>query len=420
MSIRLTLKEQEELVNKNLRLVHHLVGKLGVAPSDYDDIVSIGTIGLIKAAASFDTSKGYKFATYAGRCINNEIFMHFRKANKDVNIASLEDILNTDKDGNELTLIELLEDPDSNFVEELGEREGVIKLISIILNLLEPRERLIMLYKMAGITQPVIAKKLGISQSYVSRLKEKLRGKVSEYITTTQQFKEVYTMAIVGDSYKISFFSKDVKNFNQIFGAFLKNLTSTEGLPDFKVICTKERIIIQVPAHPESFSFIAQIIQQIDDYSVIFVSDKDEETVEKHISQKSKSDESDNSINESKSNLDAKEEKIPEVEAIEMSETEVSTEPVGVEKKKIISDNLSTSLEVDKGALTNNNSSVGRGTQISQVREYMLSKATFTTKELRKQFPDVSAVTINNALMQAKNKGLITSIGRGEWETKKD
>lgn len=414
MSIRLDSKEQEELVTKNIRLVYHIVNKLYGDTGDYDEMVSIGTIGLIKAASTFDEAKGWKFATYATRCIRNEIFMYFRRDNKYANVISLDDSVATDKDGNELILADMLDDPNSNFEEEIAEREILLRYISIILNLLKPKERIVMLYKISNMNQDSISKILNLSQSYISRLESKLENKIKSHFTNQEQFKEVYTMSIVGDSYKISFSSKNVNNFNSIFARFLQNLTSAENLPDFKVSCNKERVIIQVPAHPESFSFIAQIIQQIDDYNLTFISDITTISADNNVSQKCRKDESKEVVEENKFNSDVK-----EVEAIE-SNVPGNMEVVIEEKNQIISDNLSTSIEVDKSSLTDIASNSKRGNKQRIVREYMLSKEAFSFKELKEHFPHIKAGTIAFAVNDAKNNGLIISTGRGKYATIKD
>ena len=411
MSERWSSEEQEKLVLENLGLVYYMVNKLGVAPNNYEDIVSIGTIGLIKAASTFEKSKNIKFATYAARCINNEIFMYFRKENKNANNLLMDDPIANDKDGNEITIGETIEDSSSNFMDTLAERDTIERLFNIILNFPKHREKLIILYMIAGMNQDYIGATLNVSQSYISRLEKKLKNEIESYFTTSQKFKEVYKMAIVGDSYRISFYSKDVKNFNMIFATFLKSLTSTETLPNFKVICSSERIIIQVPAHPESFSFIAQIIQEIDDYSVTFVSDKEPLLTEGNTSKKVKSDESEPSPNM---------EENATIQEVEEDNVQVSKETIDTEENQIISDNLSTSAEVDKPSLMDTDSTVKRGDHIKQVRVYMLSKDTFTVKELKIHFPNVPVPTINNAIVDAKNRGLITSIRRGEYTVKKD
>ena len=405
MGIRLSSKEQEELVLENQALVHHLIKKLNILPSDYDDMFSIGTIGLIKAATTFDKSKNSKFSTYACRCINNEFFMYFRKNKLHQNDISIDDPISTDSEGHTLTLSDILPNSDKDITEEIVEKEVVINFISIILNLLEPRERLIMLYKIAGTTQRCIGKKFNIAQSYISRLEKKINNKVKLYYTNKIQFKEVFSMAIVNDFYEISFSSEDIKDFNKIFATFLQNVASTNDLPDFRVTCNKTRIIIQVPAYPESFSFIAQIIQEIDNYSMEFVSNKNRTLASSNNLQTTEL----NNTNEHACAI--KDEKVDVIEenSVDATDSVRKYEEI-VEKSDIISDSKKT--ECENKSKKNN--------QVKQVRDYMLSLNSFTTKQLRQHFPNLASATINNALSLAKAKGLIKSVARGQYKVLKD
>lgn len=275
MSMKLS-SEKERLVLDNQSLVHYLVQKLGVTPIsvEYEDIVSIGTIGLVKAAITFDSSKNFSFSTYASRCINNEIFMYYRKANQYAKDISIDEPIRDDGESKEFTLGDTIEHSESNFVEKIVNREAFIQLISIVLNYLEKRNRIVMLYRIGNISQKHIAKMLNISRSYVSVIETRATRKIQQVVNQQVHYKEVFTMDITEETYRISFSSKDIRKFNKIFAIFLQNLTSAATLPDFKVNCNKERIVIQIPAHPESFSFIAQIIQEIEDFNMTFVSDK--------------------------------------------------------------------------------------------------------------------------------------------------
>ena len=403
MSMQLS-STQEELVLKNQRLVYHLVNKLRRASSncDYDDMVSEGTIGLIKAAATFDDSKKTKFSTYASRCIKNEILMYFRKENRHMYDISLNEPIAHDGKGNELTVGDKIPSPEKDFTERIEESEMFIKIISIILNLLEPRERLIMLYEIAGTPQKVIAENLNISQSYVARLEKKLNEEVKSYLTTTIQFKEVFKMDKKGDLYQISFVSKDVKHFSKIFATLLQNLTDTEELPDFKVECDRERIIILIPAYSKSFSFVAQIIQEIDNYSMTYVSKKNTLPANNTSSQKMKK----NDTNESK------EDEIGTIVKDSINTSSVE-EPKEIAGNSDIEDGVSDSTEVETS------STAKRSSKSKQVRDYMLSMDSFTVKELKQHFPGLTAGVINNVLTQAKGKRLITSISRGEYKVTK-
>lgn len=174
---------RNELIEHNLRLVAHIVKKYYNTGADQDDMISIGTIGLIKAISTFNTDKGIHLATYASRCIENEILMFFRNQKKTAQDVFISDPIDTDKDGNTLTLIDVIADK-SDIADEIDTKIKVEKLRVILPICLTERERLIieMRYGLCGreeLTQREIAKKLNISRSYVSRIEksalEKLR-----------------------------------------------------------------------------------------------------------------------------------------------------------------------------------------------------------------------------------------------------
>ncbi len=174
---------RNELIEHNLRLVAHIVKKYYNTGADQDDMISIGTIGLIKAVSTFNADKGIHLATYASRCIENEILMFFRNQKKTAQDVFISDPIDTDKDGNTLTLIDVIADK-SDIADEIDTKIKVEKLRVILPICLTERERLIieMRYGLCGreeLTQREIAKKLNISRSYVSRIEksalEKLR-----------------------------------------------------------------------------------------------------------------------------------------------------------------------------------------------------------------------------------------------------
>ena len=174
---------RNELIEHNLRLVAHIVKKYYNTGADQDDMISIGTIGLIKAVSTFNTDKGIHLATYASRCIENEILMFFRNQKKTAQDVFISDPIDTDKNGNTLTLIDVIADK-SDIADEIDTKIKVEKLRVILPVCLTERERLIieMRYGLCGreeLTQREIAKKLNISRSYVSRIEksalEKLR-----------------------------------------------------------------------------------------------------------------------------------------------------------------------------------------------------------------------------------------------------
>ena len=267
MDVRISSSEQEELVIKNQKLVPHIAKKYIKCYSDFEDLISVGKIGLAKAAATFDKSKGNKFSTYAALCIQNEILMFLRSERRQGNVVFLEEPIGTDKDGNEITLGETIADDEKDFREVLGDRDVIARTITSIINLLEPREKVIFLYRISGKTQSFIGEALKISRSYVSRYQDRINKKIESYFETNENFKKVFFMDIVENWYEISFSQNEIKDFNKIFARFLKKHSSLEKLSDFEVVSNKAWIRLIVPAVPESFSFIAQIIQSIYEYN---------------------------------------------------------------------------------------------------------------------------------------------------------
>ncbi len=171
------------LIEHNLRLVAHIVKKYGNTPYDCDDLVSIGTIGLIKAIDSYDIGKSTKLSSYASRCIENEILMYFRSRKKNSLDVSLDDTIDTDKDGNALTLIDILAD-ETDIAEQTAVKLNSERA-SCFLKKLPEREREIitMRFGLGGddpLTQKEIASLLGISRSYVSRIEKKAVQRLAE------------------------------------------------------------------------------------------------------------------------------------------------------------------------------------------------------------------------------------------------
>ena len=163
----------EKIIRHNLRLVAHIVKKYYTFPSDQDDLISIGTIGLIKAVRTFDGKRQARFSTYASKCIENEIRMHFRKDKKNGSTVSLQETLETAKDESALTLSDVLQDP--LCMEEDYEKQDDACRLRGLIEQLDARERQIILlrYGLGGqppLTQLETARIVGISRSYVSRL----------------------------------------------------------------------------------------------------------------------------------------------------------------------------------------------------------------------------------------------------------
>ncbi len=166
------------LIEHNLRLVAHVVKKYYTTDTDKDDLISIGTIGLIKGVNSFKPQKGVKLATYCARCIDNEILMHLRSTKKSNQDISFDDPIDTDSEGNPLTLMDIIAVEDT-IVDDIDTKNKVIKLSRILKSMPQSREKEIIIkrYGLDGkppLTQREIAKEMQISRSYVSRIEKRI------------------------------------------------------------------------------------------------------------------------------------------------------------------------------------------------------------------------------------------------------
>ncbi|MDD6308627.1 MAG: RNA polymerase sporulation sigma factor SigK [Clostridia bacterium] len=173
------------LIEHNLRLVVHVVKKYQGTGIDGDDLISIGTIGLIKAVNTYNRDKKIRIATYAARCIENEVLMVLRANRKLQNEVSLYDPIGFDKEGNEVSLLDILDSSDEDITDRIELKSKVQKLYSSIAKVLKPREKKVieMRYGLGGYeegTQKEIAGKLGISRSYISRIEKKAIQKLVE------------------------------------------------------------------------------------------------------------------------------------------------------------------------------------------------------------------------------------------------
>lgn len=181
-------KARETLILHNLRLVSHIVRKYYSTSKNQEDLVSIGTVGLVKAVDTYNTDNGTRFATYASKCIQNEILMSFRAEKKHSSDVSINETIDVDKDGNPLTYIDVISS-DENMPEETERKimsEKAIKCIKTVLNLRE-RQIIIMRYGLFGtreLTQREIAEKLGISRSYVSRIEKSALDKLKNALNS--------------------------------------------------------------------------------------------------------------------------------------------------------------------------------------------------------------------------------------------
>ena len=177
------LEAKHILIERNLRLVAHVSRKYQSGEEDMEDLISIGTIGLIKAIATFNYERGNRLATYAARCIDNELLMYFRGKKKTSREVSLYEPIGTDKEGNQINLMDVVESTEREIFEIIELKSNTRKVYEMIPKVLNDRERQIVewrygLYNRKPVTQREIADKLGISRSYVSRIEKRALEKL--------------------------------------------------------------------------------------------------------------------------------------------------------------------------------------------------------------------------------------------------
>lgn len=179
------LNAKHILIERNLRLVAHIAKKYQYLDEEPEDLISVGTIGLIKAVVTFNSDKGNRLAAYASKCIDNEILMYLRTRKKTCKEISLYEPIGTDREGNEIKLYDIIETEEDDVPERIHLKENIQKLYEKVENELSQREKLVLkmrygLYNGEEYTQREIAAQLGISRSYVSRIEksavEKLRN----------------------------------------------------------------------------------------------------------------------------------------------------------------------------------------------------------------------------------------------------
>ena len=182
------LEAKHILIERNLRLVAHVIKKYQNLEEDPEDLISIGTIGLIKAVVTFNPHKGNRLAAYASRCVENEILMHLRSRKKSGKEISLYEPIGTDREGNEIRPYDIIETDENEIPDRIHLKENIQKLYEKVESELSQREKLVLkmrygLYNGEEYTQREIARQLGISRSYVSRIEKSAVEKLREHFT---------------------------------------------------------------------------------------------------------------------------------------------------------------------------------------------------------------------------------------------
>lgn len=257
-------REQDELVLNNQGLVGHILKSYKIDSSEHDDVYDEGMIGLIKAAAKFDPTKDIKFATFAGRCIINEINMYFRKKKRSVKAISFEELYG-DNDDKNIRLEDMIEDSNANFEDELTEDDEFSNMINIALNLMQGKERIVLLYHISGTIQKKIAEKLNFSQSYVARLVPKSVKKLRNLINSSIDLKKSLEVYRKDGKYYLIIKIEEAREFVEALAELV--LTTTIANSFVSMTCKNGKIYINMPETDDFFSFIAEVLVEMENFN---------------------------------------------------------------------------------------------------------------------------------------------------------
>lgn len=361
--------EQAKMVEENMNLVPFVLKRMNIPLEYYDDAVSEGNLGLMQAVYCFNQNLGYRFSTFAYKVIQNHLSNYFFPTifpKKQV-VFPLSTLLVTKEDDS--TCIEdFLIDETANFERAVEYRNFFQSLLNNGINCLSGRTKATFLYKLAGCTDAVIAKHLQRSTSRIVDFRQIRAKKLKEFNSNN---KEVFLMEIQEKNYKLTFATKDIVKFNQVFAKFLYDMQNEEkinNLPSFRLNCTKEQVLLTLPAEPSSFILIGLLMEEIETFGMQYSAGIKPSLPEK--------------ILENSSAI------------LPVTSTE-SSAPV---------QNLNNTISISE-----------RKKQLNEIRKYMQNQDSFQVKDLTKQFTDMPYHSIIDLIGREKKNGKIYIITKGTY-----
>lgn len=361
--------EQAKMVEENMNLVPFVLKRMNIPLEYYDDAVSEGNLGLMQAVYCFNQNLGYRFSTFAYKVIQNHLSNYFFPTifpKKQV-VFPLSTLLVTKEDDS--TCIEdFLIDETANFERAVEYRNFFQSLLNNGINCLSGRTKATFLYKLAGCTDVIIAKHLQRSTSRIVDFRQIVAKKLKEFNCNN---KEVFHMEIQEKSYKLTFATKDIVKFNQVFAKFLYDIQNEEkinNLPSFRLNCTKEQVLLTLPAEPSSFILIGLLMEEIETFGMQYSAGIKPSLPEK--------------ILENSSAI------------LPVTSTE-SSAPV---------QNLNNTISISE-----------RKKQLNEIRKYMQNQDSFQVKDLTKQFTDMPYHSIIDLIGREKKNGRIYMIAKGTY-----
>lgn len=386
MDYTLTDKESK-LVENNVGLVHMVLKKMNLKGQTYEDSYSDGILGLIEAAHHFDETRKVKFSTYAVYYIKGFILSHLYPAKKKLSCISLQTPFSVNDVSNGC-LQDILVNPMPDEIEQYTEKESFEQYVNKLLNSLFFRQRIILLYRLAGFTFSKIAAYLHLSIPRIVQIKNLAIRHLSLLDELTIKYKEVFYFEMKENHYCISFFTSEIQHFNAIFAQFLTSLTSTDGLPSFRIISTSERVTLYLPEDLSSFALLAQLLEKIDLYGFQYTSSPRDFEPEKAMVM-AKSDYAN----------------IPKKDLANLS---LSL------NKELKGDKASDQKEV-KADITSL-AKLPKSTKQNELKNYILSKPTFSVCELQENFPHICYSTMALTIRNLSRKNLIKKVKQGDYQ----
>lgn len=254
-------KDQQNFVMQNLPIVTNVIKRIkNVNQKDFEDLASVGKIGLCKAVAKFDKNKGYKFSSFAYKVIENEIYMHFRKNNRHLNIDSLDDLIYTDKDP--VAFIEYLVDNHScNFIKDTENNDLLSKCLNVITCSLDYESRKIILLVMGNYSQETISKEFDLERSSISKRLKLIRANINTLLKKNCYLQN-FEFTVLEYNYKFSFFSLN----EEISQKISENYFNSNSNFNFSTHIQKENcnLHLYLPRIPESFIILSNILLDVD------------------------------------------------------------------------------------------------------------------------------------------------------------
>lgn len=259
--------KQRKLVEKNLKIVPYFLRRLPCKNTEYEDLLSVGNIGLIKATATYDASANNTFGTYAKKCIENEFYMAKRKTKNWSKEISLESIV-TCKDDDEISLKDIVLVDPTDITKGIEERDSLERTLELLLNMssLKLKEKQVVFYRLGGMKQTEIGKQVDLSQASISRVIKSAFSKVRNFINQNPDYTKEIRVRVTPTKYYLNIMLEDEAKCKLAYQILTERRTYTDNIPDYMVSIGGSSITVSTYAEEEAYITIADILQKIEPY----------------------------------------------------------------------------------------------------------------------------------------------------------